>query len=72
MPAMRDRAVAFLPAMAALLMLVGAGQARTPAALAALCSGGSAPLPGNHRRNCDTACHVGCSRRGRGTPGVST
>ncbi|MFZ4690833.1 MAG: hypothetical protein ACOYLS_16495 [Polymorphobacter sp.] len=62
---MRDRPLLFLPALFAALMLAGTAPARAGAALTmALCAGGSAPVPGQPRRqDCDQACHAGCGRR---------
>lgn len=60
---MRDSAFAFLPALFAAVMLAS-GSASAMPLMAALCNGGSAELPGKApRRDCDQACHVGCTRR---------
>jgi hypothetical protein len=60
---MRDSALAFLPALIAAVMLASGSAAAAPM-LAALCNGGVAEIPGQTpRRDCDKACHVGCTRR---------
>ena len=60
---MRDSAVAFLPALFAAVMLASGSAAAMPL-MAALCNGGVAQLPGKApRRDCDQACHFGCTRR---------
>jgi hypothetical protein len=60
---MRASALAYLPALLAALMLVS-GSASAMPLMAALCNGGAAALPGKApRRDCDQACHVGCTRR---------
>ena len=62
----RDRLTAWLPAALAALMLSGGSAASAPVdpATAILCSGGSAPIPGQTpRRDCDKACHASCGRR---------
>jgi hypothetical protein len=60
---MRDSALAFLPALIAAVMLASGSAAAAPM-LAALCNGGVAEIPGQMpRRDCDKACHVGCTRR---------
>lgn len=60
---MRDSALAFLPALFAVVMLMS-GSASAMPLMAALCDGGAAELPGKApRRDCDQACHVGCARR---------
>jgi hypothetical protein len=61
----RDRAFAFLPALLAMVMLVGTAPTRAQAILSmTLCVGGSANIPGKTvPRDCDQACHAACQRR---------
>jgi len=52
-----------LPALIGLALASMAVPASSATRLAVLCSGGTAPLPGQSpSRDCDQACHVGCSR----------
>jgi hypothetical protein len=60
---------AALPALFAAVMLAAGAVGAAPAspAMARLCNGGSAPIPGQPaqpgKADCDTACHSGCGRR---------
>ncbi len=60
---LREHALAWLPALVAAVMLAG-GSATAMPMMGVLCNGGSAEIPGKApRRDCDTACHAGCTRR---------
>jgi hypothetical protein len=62
-PTIDRPALAWLPALFAAVMLAS-GSAWALPVRAALCSGGSAELPGRHpAKGCDQACHSGCQRR---------
>jgi hypothetical protein len=44
--------------------MLASGSAAAAPMLVALCNGGVAEIPGQTpRRDCDKACHVGCTRR---------
>lgn len=63
----RDTLLGWLPALIAATMLAGSGAEAAPtASMVALCSGGSAEMPGKPlQRDCEKACHAGCERRKR-------
>lgn len=56
--------LAHLPALIALALAAISLPARAQVQLVSLCSGATLPIaPGrNGKADCDTACHVGCSR----------
>ena len=60
---MRHEPLAYVPALVALILAAFSLPARSQTMLVSACSG--APLPANpgQRRECDSACHVGCSRQ---------
>jgi hypothetical protein len=59
----RDSLTAWLIALPAAMMLA-AGSASAMPLMAALCTGGTAELPGKTQKSdCDKACHAGCQRR---------
>ncbi len=58
---LRSEPLAYLPALAALALAAVSLPARAEARLISLCSGGTLPN-GTPDRDCDTACHVGCTR----------
>jgi hypothetical protein len=60
---LRTEPLAHLPALLALALAALAVPVRAEARLISLCSGGS--LPGEPGRDCNPACHVGCSREKR-------
>jgi hypothetical protein len=62
---LRDAPLAALPALLAAVMLASSASAMPSSrAMAILCSGGSAKIPGRQPDgDCDTACHAGCGRR---------
>jgi hypothetical protein len=58
---MRTEPLAYLPALIALALSVFALPSRAQAQLISLCSGTA--LPGQTpERDCDQACHIGCTR----------
>lgn len=59
---LRHEPLAHLPALLALALAAMSLPARAEAQLTSLCSGRSLPGPQAPRRECDQACHVGCSR----------
>lgn len=61
--ALRRAPLAHLPALIALALASISLPVASRARLVSLCSGGQAPLPGQMPgRDCDVACHAGCSR----------
>jgi hypothetical protein len=67
---LRSEPFAYLPALLALALAAIAVPARAEARLISLCSGSSLPAPGapspsKPSRDCDQACHIGCSREKR-------
>ena len=64
---LRSEPLAHLPALLALALAAVAVPARAEARLISLCSGSSLPAPGIPSRDCDQACHIGCSREKRGS-----
>ncbi len=59
---MRHEPLAYLPALLALALAAVSLPARAQTQLILSCNGNSLPAnPGN--RDCDTACHVGCTAR---------
>jgi hypothetical protein len=64
---LRTEPLAHLPALIALALAAIAVPARAEARLISLCSGSSLPAPGTPSRDCDQACHIGCSREKRGS-----
>jgi hypothetical protein len=67
---LRSEPLAHLPALLALALAAVAVPARAEARLISLCSGSSLPAPGTPTpitpgRDCDQACHIGCSREKR-------
>lgn len=60
---LRGEPLAHLPALIALALAAVSLPAFSTTRLVALCSGGAMQLPGQTpRRDCDQACHIGCSR----------
>jgi hypothetical protein len=59
----RREPLAYLPALLALTLAAFSLPARAETRLISLCSGGS--LPGAPDRECDQACHIGCTREKR-------
>lgn len=54
--------LSYLPALIALILAAFSLPARSQTMLLVACSG--APLPANPgNRDCDSACHIGCSRQ---------
>jgi hypothetical protein len=64
---LRTEPLAHLPALIALALAAIAVPARAEARLISLCSGSSRPAPSTPGRDCDPACHIGCSREKRGS-----
>jgi hypothetical protein len=62
---LRSEPLAHLPALLALALAAVAVPARAEARLISLCSGSSLPAPDAPSRDCDQACHIGCSREKR-------
>lgn len=63
---LRADPLAFLPGLIALALASTTLPARAETRLAALCNGGALPIPGQlPEGDCDTACHVGCTRTKR-------
>ena len=62
---LRSEPFAYLPALLALALAAIAVPARAEARLISLCSGSNLPAPGAPSRDCDQACHIGCSREKR-------
>ncbi len=62
---LRSEPLAHLPALLALALAAVAVPARAEARLISLCSGSSLPAPSKPSRDCDQACHIGCSREKR-------
>lgn len=60
---LRSEPLAHLPALLALVLASLSLPARSEAQLLSLCSGKS--LPSQPSRDCDQACHIGCSREKR-------
>ena len=60
---MRREPVAYLPALLALTLAAFSLPARAETRLISLCSGNS--LPDEPDRDCDQACHIGCTREKR-------
>lgn len=60
---LRREPLAHLPALIAIALAAVSLPAFSTTRLVALCSGGEVPLPGQApNRDCDQACHIGCSR----------
>lgn len=62
---LRHDPLACLPALLALAMATASLPARAHIQLVMLCSGAALPVPGQPQhpdRECDSACHAGCSR----------
>jgi len=62
---LRSEPLAHLPALLALTLAAFSLPARAEARLISLCSGNSLPAPSTPSRDCDQACHIGCSREKR-------
>ena len=62
---LRRDPLAYLPALLALMLAAFSLPAGAEIRLISLCSGGS--LPAQPGRDCDQACHIGCSREKRGS-----
>ncbi|WP_017669023.1 hypothetical protein [Sandarakinorhabdus sp. AAP62] len=62
---LRTEPLAYLPALLALALAAMSVTARAEAPLISLCSGKN--LPREPSRECDQACHIGCSREKRGS-----
>lgn len=62
---LRSEPLAHLPALLALALAAVAVPARAEARPIRLCSGSSLPAPSTPSRDCDQACHIGCSREKR-------
>ena len=62
---LRSEPLAYLPALLALALAAFSLPARAEARLISLCSGSSLPAPSIPNRDCDQACHIGCSREKR-------
>ena len=65
---MRREPLAYLPALLALTLAAFSLPARAETRLISLCSGGSLPAPDTPNapdRDCDQACHIGCTREKR-------
>ncbi len=65
---MRHEPLAYLPALVALALAAFSLPARAHSQLISLCSGATVPAnpgdPGKRGdRDCDSACHVGCTRQ---------
>jgi hypothetical protein len=63
----RTDPLAHLPALIALALAATSLPARSQTVLISLCSGGSLPGQQQPARDCDTACHIGCTREKRGS-----
>jgi hypothetical protein len=60
---LRRDPLAFLPGLVALALASTTLPNRAEARLAVLCNGGALPVPGQQPdRDCDSACHIGCTR----------
>lgn len=67
---LRREPLLHLPALVALALASVSLPAFSTTRLASLCSGGQVPAPaGGPGRDCDQACHIGCSRARK--PGAS-
>ena len=65
---LRGEPLIYLPALAALALASTSLPARAEARLVMLCNGGALPAPGQSpERECDSACHVGCTRPKKGS-----
>jgi hypothetical protein len=64
---LRSEPLAHLPALLALVLAAMAVPARAEVRLINLCSGSNLPAPNAPGRDCDQACHIGCSREKRGS-----
>jgi hypothetical protein len=59
---LRTEPLAHLPALLALALAAMSLPAQSQTRLVSLCSGSSLPSPSAPSRDCDQACHIGCSR----------